>query len=78
MTRRLSVLIATCALGLGVLGGTASADPPAGAGCKGEFTSGTAAGQGLDHAIEAIGPFGLSHEQFRDMRDEFCPDEEPF
>jgi hypothetical protein len=65
-----------CALGLSAFGGTASADKPNSPGCKGAFTSGTAQeGGGLDPALDTL---GLSHEEFRDMREEFCPDEEPF
>jgi hypothetical protein len=42
LTRKLTILAATTALGLAAFGGTASADPQAYPGCRGDFTSGTA------------------------------------
>jgi hypothetical protein len=42
MTRRLSTLVAVCALALCAFGGTASAAQPASPGCKGEIMAGTA------------------------------------
>jgi hypothetical protein len=53
MTRRLSTLVAVCALALCAFGGTASAAQPASPGCAGEVTSGTAqAVGGLGHIAE--------------------------
>ena len=55
MTRKLTILVATCALALGATGGSASADQPASPGCKGEIMSGTAqSAGGLGH-LEELG-----------------------
>ena len=42
LTRKLTILAATSALGLAAFGGTASADQPNDPGCRGGVTSGTA------------------------------------
>jgi hypothetical protein len=42
LTRKLTILAATTALGLAAFGGTASADPQAYPGCRGEFSAGLA------------------------------------
>jgi hypothetical protein len=76
MTRKLSVLIATCALALGASTGSASADVKIAPGCKGEFTSATVHEtfdltdeQGLTGFLETS---GMSREDFKALRDSFC------
>jgi hypothetical protein len=81
MTRRLTVLIATCAVALGATAGSASAAQPDSPGCKGEITSGTVhtakeafGANGLDAVLDVIHPLGfeLTHEDFRVLRDQLC------
>ena len=76
MTRKLSVLVATCALALGASTGSASADVKITSGCKGEVTSNTVRDtfdltqtQGMAEFLEFT---GMSHEELRALRDQFC------
>ncbi|HKP91853.1 MAG TPA: hypothetical protein VJT75_17935 [Thermoleophilaceae bacterium] len=56
LTRKLTILAATTALGLAAFGGTATADPKANPGCRGEFASGLAHEfGGLGHATTEAG-----------------------
>lgn len=56
LTRKLTILAATTALGLAALGGTANADPKAQPGCRGTFSSGLAQEfGGLGHATTEAG-----------------------
>ena len=56
LTRKLTILAATTALGLAAFGGTANADPKANPGCRGEFASGLAHEfGGLGHATTEAG-----------------------
>jgi hypothetical protein len=65
LTRKLTILAATTALGLAAFGGTASADQPNNPGCRGEFTSGLAHEfGGMGHAVTEAGfPVSPNDEQ---------------
>jgi hypothetical protein len=76
MTRKITILVATCALALGASTGSASAGAKIAPGCKGEFTSNTVRDtfdltqtQGMAEFLEVS---GMSHEEFRELRDAFC------
>jgi hypothetical protein len=78
MTRKLTILAATTALGLAALGGTASADPKAYPGCRGDVTSSTAREVGgLGHFTNFAGfpvnPGDLQEETVRPQ----CEVDEP-
>lgn len=51
LTRKITILAATTALGLGAFGGTASADKPNDPGCRGHVTSTTT------HEVGGLGHF---------------------
>jgi hypothetical protein len=76
MTRKITILVATCALALGASTGSASADAKITPGCKGEVTSNTVRDTfdltGTQGMAEFLEQSGMSHEQFRDLRDQFC------
>ena len=74
MTRKLSVLAATCALALGAFGGTASADKPSSPGCEGRDTAFVAQGAGGDSngLANTLDELGLTREQFEAAQDLFC------
>jgi hypothetical protein len=56
LTRKLTILAATTALGLAAFGGTASADKPNDPGCRGNLTSGSAHDfGGLGHVTDFAG-----------------------
>jgi hypothetical protein len=56
LTRKLTILAATTALGLAAFGGTAAADQPNIPGCRGDLTSGAAHEfGGLGHATTFAG-----------------------
>ena len=70
LTRQLTILGATTALGLAALGGTASADPQTTPGCRGQTTADRAhTFGGLGHATTLAGfpisPADLQEEEIR-------------
>jgi hypothetical protein len=72
LTRKLTILAATTALGLAAFGGTASADPQAYPGCRGDVTSETAREVGgLGHFTNFAGfpvhPADLHDETIRPL-----------
>jgi hypothetical protein len=66
LTRKLTILAATTALGVAAFAGTASADPKAQPGCRGEFSSGLAQEfGGLGHALTEAG-FPISPDDLQE------------
>ena len=75
LTRKLTILAATTALGRAAFGGTAAADKPNDPGCRGDLTSGAAHDfGGLGHATTFAGfplaPNDLQSETIRPLCEE--------